>query len=753
MQNMESSTSALGDCFNDTVFEDDSPAKSNGLSVSDIIDILGTSNASNNVNTPSTPIVPTTITEIITIPDTPLPAQKSSVSDISAPKIPLSMHKTSLDVVNSPKTPTIQISSTKTIVVPDTPQTKSIDDIINHIVTSVTESEEEMLLRTPPRTSKLDSKSSKSEAAPSQIAANPIKPDDSTPKAIALEIEPLQNGICDENDEYPKWGGSVRRKSDGQPIDKFGVNEVDTGKETLTVKRDIKKISIVSLRDSSADEDEDSNEETKSQNMFLDDEAMESHGEASMDEDERRYLEENEIPVDGISLASESDNSTTDGSESNDSFIVSDSSILLLDGSGDDLDIDNGPSELSKSESRRKRSNRICDTSDEELELEKKPRKSSVSKRQSENSLHNPAKYAKVDDGDDEDELANLDVEPKKTRSSKRLSESKSLSKKDMKRLSLHPNMKFSSLKSNEDKQQSTVDKTHLTILDSSEEDVTQELSNLEDEPKATVGSRRLSESVSSSKKGVKRLSLNEKENQLTVNENGQTTANESKKEDVNEELDNLDDEPKKTKKSNRLSDVKKPSKKEMKRLSLHPNTKLSFLESNVGEQQQQSTVNESDPIAVDDESDEDVKEVLANVDDEPKISKKAKRLSDSNSISKKDLKRLSTKLNSSAALESHVESIVNNEPSNVPKIDSEPLNDVDTMEVDHSDNVTDSAPPSTSQQQKLAIEHSVEEIQAKCDAFLQIANEAKREEKLKNKGMQVRKISPLLTSQFSSFF
>lgn len=782
-QQMETSVNEL----NDTVFEVDSPSKSKGISVSNVIEL------------PSTPIAQVTFIDVITIEDTPLqtrksametptkslrstlntsmevttspktaipstPAQtrQSSLADTTGTKTPLSTVKTSIALAVSPKTP-LQTEAPATIIVPNTPivpitssEDKTIPNDPPSIVpevsqsnTIVTESEEEILLRTPPPSAKLVAKPSKIEAVSAKMTVNQMKSDDGTPTSTnPSEITQLQNGVSDANDEYPKWGGSIRRKSDGQPIDKFGVKEA-TEMATLTVKRSAKKLSIVSIKDSDDDDDDDDND--TSRNMFIDDEAMDSNGEASMDEDERQYLEENEIPVDGISLGSDSDNGDSDGSESNDSFIVSDSSIPLLDGTGDDLDLGN-ELELNKSQSKLKRGNKICDTSDEELEVETKSRKSSTSKRRSDSSLNNPAKQFKLDgtrqnkivDSDDEDKLANLADEPRQTRSSKRLSESKPIAKKDDKRMSLHPNMKLSALESKEEEPQSSVNQSHSTTVDdSSEEEVTQELmANLDDAPKKTLDSRRLSESLSSSKKDPKRLSLHPNtELSSIVVENGSTVDS------TNEELANLDDEPKKITKSKRLSDVKQLSKKEQKRLSLHPNTKLSSLESNEEDQQQE-------PIIIDD-VEETVTAQLAHMDDEPQKTVNSKRLSDSMSISKKASKRLSlhpnTKLTGSESQgEQSNKSIENGHSSTVPNDDSKPLNDVEIMDVDQSNNLTTSAQRTS--QPKIVIESSVETIQAKCDAYLQMANEAKREEKLKNKGMQVRNTLPLISELFFFF-
>lgn len=481
--------------LDESVFESNSPAKASNLSAIDTIVIPDTPIAPNASKSatgiPRTPLQVSSTNEITVqetppsilrasvdvkaTPKTPLQTKLSSASGVTTQGTPQSILRTSVDITTTPKTPlqtgkssagdttildtpqsalifSLNVTATpKTphqtgkspaneITIPETPQSASKTSaegekipespspknvsIVKPKINSVTDSEEEILLRTPPTPAKSAPKTSNA----STYAPDPKKSDDSTPsKSSATPLTtamPSQNGI-DADEEYPKWGSSIRRKSDGQPIDKFGVNKEKIEVATLTVKRkSTKNISIVSVQASSDEDsnDEDSNEETKSRNEFLDEEAMESNGEASMDEEERQYLEENEVPVDGISLGSDSDHEElSDENESNDSFVVSDSSIQLLDGVGDDLEFSG---DFNTSQSKAKRGNKIFDTSDEELKAENKSRKSSTSKRRSETSLVNHAKYSRlvtVNDSDDEDELANVEDEPRKTRSSKRL--------------------------------------------------------------------------------------------------------------------------------------------------------------------------------------------------------------------------------------------------------------------------------------------------------------------------------------------
>ncbi|XP_037046680.1 probable serine/threonine-protein kinase kinX isoform X2 [Bradysia coprophila] len=814
--------------LNDTVCEMKTPNKLAKISATDVIVVPETPNAS-IIIIPDTPIQ----TQKSSITETPKlnPSTVQSIQQVDSPKTPvqvktsvtndgigrvtrLSMLKTpkvlpsavqAVQQVDSPKTP-VQVKNTVTPddtplaipkTVPVTQQLNSVTSLQQTAVTTpvairetantvldvipstpnsvlnVTESEEENLLRTPPTPSKPASE------LKSNVEVTKDVTSDNTPNTLELEADPaetapLQNGNVDENTES-KWGSSIRRKSDGKPIDKFGVTKLSAETATSKPIKNTSTVHIVDTSDEESCDDEDSNNESGSRNMFLDDEAMESNGEASMDEDERKFLEENEIPEEGISLGSESDEAMSEEEESDDSFIVSDSSVQLLDGTGDDIGNESVKHDTSVNKS--KRGNKILDTSDEESKEE--PKKSSK-KRRPDSSLNRTAKYSRVDDDDDdeddqhnnvnesgdEDELANLDVEPKKTRSSKRLSESTSLSKKDTKRLSLHPNMKLSSLESNG--QETDVNKSDsLEADDNSEEDVTQELANLDEEPKRITRSKRHSESFESSKKDNKRMSLHpntklssvklvQKENELSsVNLNqdestedgAPTTAEESSRAIVEEELANLDNEPKKSKNKKRLSELNSVSKKEMKRLSLHPNTKLSSVESNEGgqeqnrAQQQQSKADENDSTGATIvlEDGQDIAEELANLDDEPKITGKSKRLSDSMPTSKNDTKRLSlhpnAKLNRSGFdFKVFASTVISAETNDTEKVIASAV--PNTAANDQS------APDAG--QQTMDVERSVEEIQARCDEVLQQVNETRRLEKLNKQPMQEDKYQRL---------
>lgn len=608
----------------------------------------------------------------------------------------------------------------------------------------------------------------KNEATPSQNSS--VHQDAMVPvtplKTVVSNTITLENGIADTVQDTPKWGGAVHRKSDGKPIDTFGVKKDVWETTTLTVKPSVKNTSIISLHDDSSDEDGPRNE-------FIDDEAMESNGELSMDEDERKYLEENEIPEDGISLGSDTDvDEISDSNASKDSFIVSDSSVQLLDGSGDDLEIDNSKNNTSQNKSMR--GNKIFDTSDDELVLDPEPRKSLKSKKRSDTSMDSPAiakrssvsihetvlNSSTIDENSEEDVavvLANLDDEPKRTTRSKRLSDLKSLPKKDDKRMSLHPNAKLneSSKKVPISVDESSSDERVTTSIDeSNEDDVTEVLANLDAEPKRVTRSKRLSDSMSLSKKDMKRMSLHpntklnssglvEEQQKSILIKNVPVIVDESSVEDVTDELANIDAEPKKTTVSKRLSDAMSLSKKDMKRLSVHPNAKLN--RGGLNAEQQKSALSEKDPTPVDESSEEDVTKELAKLDAEPKKTIISKRLSESMTLSKKDLKKRlslhpSTKLNNSGlnSQDKPINSMKteNTESTLVPQVNSDQLNGIEKMDIEQSNDPADSV-PSTSQ---VAVKFNFEEIQAKCDAMLNLANEAKREDKLKNKvELQVR--------------
>lgn len=704
-------------------------------------------------------------------PKTPVQTKTSDVApEVITPVTSLVAKETvpvaqQVDSIASPKTPrqTKKTPDTKTPAADPEAANKTVDGLTtpkstksNVNAVDVTESEEEILLKSPSTPIK----------TPEQLKskAGDTNTDPSIEKTPKVEVESaktasLQNGILSENDE------PISQKSDGKSNEKVDVNKLsqETAASPSKDKPTEENTSSVHVLDSS---EEDS--ETELRNRFIHDEAMESNGEDSMDEEERKYLEENEIPEEGIELGSESDESMSEEENTDDSFIVSDDSAELLDGSGDDLELEN---DRDASVKKPKRRNQIVDTSDDEAVTS--PKKS-AKKRRPESSLNNIAKYSRVDDEEEDaehtnvnesgeaSELANVDVEPKKTRSSRRLSEATSSpSKKDTKRLSLHPNMKLSSQESGAEESNANKNDS-LDADDNSEEDVTQVLANMDEEPKRITRSKRLSESLETSKKEFKRKSLHpntklgvvstpkgnevnsvdlSQDEKQTTDENEPGAVGEINQAIVEEELANLDSEPKTGKDKKRLSEVSTLSKKEMKRLSLHPNTKLSSLESNEDKdkqepnQEQQSKDDENDlaEITVLDEAGKDVEDELANIDDEPKLTGKSKRLSDAKSPSKINTNRLSLHSNAKSNrtgfdFKAFASTIAATTVANdVGKV---------TSNVTETDANEQSAP--SDGQEKADVERSVEEIQAKCNEVLQKANEVRRIEKLNKEPMEV---------------
>lgn len=662
----------------------------------------------------STPVTPLAVPKVVaSTPSTPVPT-KTPVTPVTIPKT--APDSKQVTTVPSPRTPA-QTKKTPDVSTPVAIQqaSKTLEDGLKtpNSILNVTESEEEALLRTPP-TPKTQSKA---------VVTGTVSTVNNTPKlgVDSDKISPSQKGNLAEADKS---------------IDKLEADKSNTESTTPNAKSAKSMNSTVHVVDSS---DEESNSANESRNMFLDDEAMESNGEPSMDEEERKYLEENEIPVDGISIGSESDEAMSEEEESDDSFIVSDSSVQLLDGSGDDLD-ESGRTDTSVKKT--KRGNKIVDTSDEES------KEVSTKKRRPDSSLNRTAKYMRVDEEDEEeveevklndtnendadDELANLDDKPKRTRSSKRLSGSAPVPKQATKRLSLHPNTKI-----NTDHVSNVNKNDSIEVDDNSEEDLTQELANLDEEPKRTSRSKRLSEPFESFKQNLKRKSLHpntklsgveliQKENQ-TTEESGPTTVDESGKASVDEELANLDSEPKITKNKKRLSESNSLSKRDMKRLSLHPNTKLSSLESKGDEQTQQpqkSIVEESDApgvIVVQDDS-KDVKGEIVNIDDEPKIVETSKKLSPSKKAKEPFVIFPDIKLRRPGFDFKVYASAVFEDKSTVPP----------------KTNANGQSAPSAGEH-KTETERSFDAIQAKCDEMLQSANEARRLEKLNKQPMQVR--------------
>lgn len=156
------------------------------------------------------------------------------------------------------------------------------------------------------------------------------------------------------------WSQSVVNKIEvSKPIDSFGMNKEDDVIKTKSPKKSENEYSDTEFQYSDGEAEENEEEE---KNPFMDDEAMECN-EDSMDPEERQYMEDHEIVDAGISIGSEDTDVEDDEVESKDSFIVSDDSVELLDGSGDDL------SHSLKNGSAKKQRKRIIDNSSSEDEV------------------------------------------------------------------------------------------------------------------------------------------------------------------------------------------------------------------------------------------------------------------------------------------------------------------------------------------------------------------------------------------------
>lgn len=138
------------------------------------------------------------------------------------------------------------------------------------------------------------------------------------------------------------WTQSVIRNAIDLPyIDGFGVqNKSATGAvdEVPPKKFIVAHNRLEDSDESDPDEDQGEDEEPeKPRNEFIADEAEEIEGYQSgdsMDSEERREIEENEITEDARSLGSEDSTSGEETDDENDSFIVSDNDVE--DGSGSD---------------------------------------------------------------------------------------------------------------------------------------------------------------------------------------------------------------------------------------------------------------------------------------------------------------------------------------------------------------------------------------------------------------------------------
>lgn len=209
-----------------------------------------------------------------------------------------------------------------------------------------------------------------------------------------------QKKATEESKLSKSWSQAVKGKGNDKGIDVFSIRkqeqqrrdeeqaeQLNKEREELSRKR---KSEEKSSRDESEEEveGEDNSEdeeeiEATQRNSFVDDEAMEADGYNSgdsLDSETRENMKENEIPIDGESIGSEdSEDGEQSGEEASqdeeeveeeedDSFIVSDEEMELLDGTDEEI------SDVEEMKSRPKKRKRIIervDSSEEENESKK----------------------------------------------------------------------------------------------------------------------------------------------------------------------------------------------------------------------------------------------------------------------------------------------------------------------------------------------------------------------------------------------
>ncbi|XP_059610041.1 glutamic acid-rich protein-like isoform X2 [Phlebotomus argentipes] len=194
------------------------------------------------------------------------------------------------------------------------------------------------------------------------------------------EKVPEDSGVTDDakTEFSTSWTQSVTGHKDSEgPIDAFGEKERKEEKEKRQevlkeAEQPIKHIYKLVKIDSEDDYAEEDDEEEVKTGDFIDDEAIEvDDEEESMDEEERKYLNDHEIPVDGISLGSEDsedDREVDDDDEedSQDDFIQSSGDEAEESAEDDSLD------ELeAKCETVKKGRKRIREIEDSDEEIER----------------------------------------------------------------------------------------------------------------------------------------------------------------------------------------------------------------------------------------------------------------------------------------------------------------------------------------------------------------------------------------------
>ncbi|XP_050086856.1 microtubule-associated protein futsch-like [Anopheles aquasalis] len=159
---------------------------------------------------------------------------------------------------------------------------------------------------------------------------------------VDAPVSPLKSVKKDERLSN-SWTQSVRG-SNAQSIDKFSEQKQEIDQIELKKQEEASKALLRSplvsekstqqhdcTDDEQADEQADEDETPVGEkSLWLDDEAMEVDGYQSgdsMDSEERREMEQNEIPIDGEDLGSEDTEEEDEQDEDNDSFIVPDDEV------------------------------------------------------------------------------------------------------------------------------------------------------------------------------------------------------------------------------------------------------------------------------------------------------------------------------------------------------------------------------------------------------------------------------------------
>lgn len=143
-------------------------------------------------------------------------------------------------------------------------------------------------------------------------------------------------------------------------------SRVDRSIKEASTEQVIKKPVEKPQLDDFDDDDEEDSVNEGSKNSLIDDEAEEAEDDYkegnSIDSVIRKYMEAQEVPMDGVSLGSQDTDNEEEEDDEMDSFIVTDEEEDLLDGSGDDLSYDD---EKPKKKSKRSVL-RLPDSSDED---------------------------------------------------------------------------------------------------------------------------------------------------------------------------------------------------------------------------------------------------------------------------------------------------------------------------------------------------------------------------------------------------